>query len=70
VSDFGSLIDELETVALAQREQRYAVDNVAPATVSDTDGLRELLGFVRCAVCRIVVRPRGRALSALRSAAP
>jgi hypothetical protein len=55
--DFGSLIEELETVALAQREQRYPVANVGPATVSDVDGLRELLGFVRCAVCRIWIGP-------------
>jgi hypothetical protein len=51
-SDFGSLIEELETVALAQREQRYPIANVGPAAVSDVDGLRELLGFIRCAVCR------------------
>jgi hypothetical protein len=56
-SDFGSLIEELETVALASREERYPIDNVGPATVSDTDGLRELLGFVRCAVCRIWIGP-------------
>jgi hypothetical protein len=67
-SDFGSLIEELETVALAQREQRYPIANVGPATVSDVDGLRELLGFVRCAVVPHLDRARGRALPALRSA--
>jgi hypothetical protein len=56
-SDFGSLIEELETVALASREQRYPIANVGPATVSDTDGLRELLGFVRCETCRIWIAP-------------
>jgi uncharacterized paraquat-inducible protein A len=50
-------LTELETVALAQREQRYPVENVGPASVSDTDGLRELLGFGRCAVCRIWIAP-------------
>jgi uncharacterized paraquat-inducible protein A len=58
-SDFGSLIDELETVALASREQRYPIANVGPATVSgnEVDGLRELLGFVRCETCRIWIAP-------------
>jgi hypothetical protein len=56
-SDFGALIEELETVALASREQRYPLANVGPATVSDVDGLRELLGFVRCAVDRVWIGP-------------
>jgi hypothetical protein len=59
VSDFGSLIEELETVALASREQRYPdpLRNVVPASGNEVDGLRELLGFVRCAVCRIWIAP-------------
>jgi hypothetical protein len=51
-SDFGSLIDELETVALASREQRYPIDNVVPPSGLDIELLRTDLGYVRCAVDR------------------
>jgi hypothetical protein len=59
VSDFGTLVAEMETVAVAKAEQRYLdpVRNVVPLTGHDIEILKADLGYTRCAVCRIWFGP-------------
>jgi uncharacterized paraquat-inducible protein A len=59
MSDFGALVAELETVAIAKAEQRYLdpVRNVVPLTGQDIEILKADLGYTRCAVCRLWFGP-------------